>query len=161
MSKRKMGSPFLTTPTVVLLPAALVSLGEFKFVARQSFPKEHIVSIEGRIEGTAVYIEEFVENIDYAGDDAGNWLDYADDAITRAKQSAAGKGRQWLGTIHSHCYEKDVTNGPSQTDHVSGHFSGESISAIYTIAQTKKIGRLWSPPIHWFVPQGQISVLKP
>lgn len=159
MSKKK-GSPFLIEPIITILPDAKKSLGEFKFVARQVFPAEHIVSIEGEIAGTEVRIIEFVDNIEYTAD-AKNWsLDYPIEAVTRAKQAAAGRRRQWLGTIHSHPYlsTEEATVNLSLTDHISGHFHAESVSGIYTIQKTKS-GRLWSPPISFFIPQGKLKVI--
>lgn len=157
---RKKGSPFLTTPTVVILPAARASLGEFKFTARAEFPKEHIVSIEGRLDMPYVFIEEFIANIEYTA--TNRTIDYAAEAITRAKQAAAGRKRQWLGTIHSHPYPPEfaMINDMSPTDHESGHFYAEVISAIYTIKKSGKNSRLYSPPIRYFVPAGRIEVIS-
>lgn len=158
---RKTGSPFIQSPTIIIEPAALKGLGEFKFLARDSFPREHLASLEGLLRDSKVYIEDFVHNVEYKADTKGNWLDYADEAITRAKQAAAGRHRVWLGTIHSHPYgsAEDATVNLSPSDHISGHFHAEIISAIYTIKKSGKNNRLYSPPIRFFVPQGRISVV--
>lgn len=157
MSTRRKGSIFLIEPTIVILPNAAKGLGEFKFIARQEYPREHMASLEGFIEGSWVYIEDFIDNIEYTQPDNFS-LDYPSEAVTRAKQAAAGRQRRWLGTVHSH---PEGIIEISETDHVSGHFFGETVSAIYAISKSKKNGRLYSPPLRWFVPQGRLKVVGP
>lgn len=171
---KRTGSPFLKQPTVVILPGAAKSLGEFKFQSREAWPNEYVYSIEGFVEDDWVYIEEFVDNLEFSQGGAinkGSWLEIPEASITKAKQSAAAKRattqssgrRMWLGTIHSHPYKgarsKDDVN-PSLTDHIDGHFQAETISAIYSVSKNKN-GKLYSLPLHFFVPQGRIKVVGP
>jgi hypothetical protein len=165
MSKRKKGSQFLIEPTIVLLPDSRKSLGEFKFQARAAFPHEYLNSIEGWVEGVFVYIQQFVDNLEFdqGRGPNGPFIEIPDASITKAKQAAARRQHTWLGGIHSHPWRGRVTPDdatPSVFDHETGHFHGETVSAIYSVTKTAK-GRLYSPPIRWFIPQGRLKVVGP
>lgn len=123
-------------------------LNAFRKECRKAFPVEHVGALHGvRGENGDVLITNIVPIVGATStEDAVN---YNQNHVRRSKMKALRKSQDWLGTIHSHCFTKEVVTcpHPSPTDIKTAISDGEVVMGIVYVCDE---GRESS--VFWYVP---------
>lgn len=116
--------------------------------ARAAFPNEYLSVLWGQRTGSDVRIEEFRSIPFHGTPDAAS---YDQLAITRSKRAALRVGLEFVGTIHSHVWDKQdafTCEHLSPDDQRTSAINGELLSGIIYVYNQ---GR--STEVHWYEPQ--------
>jgi hypothetical protein len=123
------------------------ALLQFRKECRQAWPKEHLACIWGRRTPDTVVVASF-RTILFIGTVAA--AHYADEDIRRSKMAALRAGLDWLGTIHSHTFQKTAATcehlSPADID--TGVSNGEVISGVVLVYDSGK-----RTEVHFFEPR--------
>lgn len=119
-------------------------INEFRKQCRKAYPNETVGILRGVRRLNEVEIL-FIDSIPHAGTTSHVTYD-----TYRSKISAARKGTDWLGTIHSHCDSDlmETCGHPSDTDHKEGVKHGETVMGIVYVVK----GDRMRTDVNWFVP---------
>lgn len=120
-------------------------MAKFRQRVRQSFPKERIELLWGKMVGRDTFHIFLFDQVKHTATRSQCKTDEDDHDISI--QEAMNKGLVVLGTIHSHPGFTDTA--PSETDFDDGLEQGEVISGIAAVWKDKKTGRIRTKIRFW------------
>lgn len=127
-------------------------LAQFRKQAIAAYPREHLVSVWGRLAGDTVVVSSF-RPVEHTA--TTERLDYhiADAVVPRG-----GETEHFLGSCHSHP-GSDVDVAPSATDWRMAYNCGEIICGIMTVVPNAK-GK-YKTETEWWQPRPAIVMVHP
>ena len=123
------------------------AIRKFRVECKKKFPVEHVGALFGSRTSEGDLLIERIEPITHEATNGD--VTIQDRHMYSSKRSALRKETDWLGTIHSHCWTKEIECcwHLSSVDIESALTWGEAICGlVYVYEKGKK------STVHWYVP---------